>query len=303
MEEQNTINYTIETQELADLMMAKPESLTILWSAYASTKDDSAGIELFEKHHIPGSVYFSIFSIADNSTDLMAMLPEKDEFISQMKRLGVKKNNTIVIYDYEKILVSPRVSWMLRTYGAKDVRILNGCLKKWIDEGRELKRGKLEDPNDTAEEGYDYEFNPTMKINLRPMLKKIYSKQGTLFCSDFIVEEGNDDVQFFDSRGKEDFESGHPPEFISLPFTTILDNERSFKSAEDLRKIMDEYNISTEKETIISCRRGVTAWINEVAFLIAGVKSISIYDGSWSEYTRYGHPDFSVENWEDQYPA
>jgi thiosulfate/3-mercaptopyruvate sulfurtransferase len=189
----------------------------------------------------------------------MAMLPDKDEFISQMKRLGIKKNHTIVIYDYEKILVSPRISWMLRTYGAKDVRILNGCLKKWIDEGREIRRGELEDINDTADDGYNYEFNPTMKINLRPMLKKIYAKQGTSFCSHFIVEEGREDVQFFDSRGKEDFEMGHPPEFVSLPFITILDNESSFKSLEDLRKIMDEYNISTEKETIISCRRGVTA--------------------------------------------
>ena len=259
MEEQNATNLTIETQELSDLLQAKPEGISLLCSAYASTKDDSAGIELFEKQHIPGSVYFSIFSIADNTTDLMAMLPEKDEFISQMKRLGIKKNQTIVVYDYEKILVSPRVSWMLRAYGAKDVRILNGCLKKWIDEGRDVKRGKLVDPNDTSEEGYDYELNQAMRVNLRPMLKKIYAKQGTSFCSQFIVEEGKDNLQFFDSRGKSDFEEGHPPEFVSLPFTTILDNESSFKNAEDLRKVMDEYNISTEKETIISCRRGVTA--------------------------------------------
>jgi thiosulfate/3-mercaptopyruvate sulfurtransferase len=36
------------------------------------------------------------------------------------------------------MFTSPRAAWMLRYFGAKNVKILNGGLKKWVAEGRDF---------------------------------------------------------------------------------------------------------------------------------------------------------------------
>jgi thiosulfate/3-mercaptopyruvate sulfurtransferase len=35
----------------------------------------------------------------------------------------------------------PRAAWMLRYFGAYNVKILNGGMKKWIAEGKEIVLG------------------------------------------------------------------------------------------------------------------------------------------------------------------
>ena len=62
------------------------------------------------------------------------MLPSKDQFISHMKALKIRKTDKIVCYDDRGVFISPRTWWMLRVMGAKDVSVLNGGLPKWLEE-------------------------------------------------------------------------------------------------------------------------------------------------------------------------
>jgi thiosulfate/3-mercaptopyruvate sulfurtransferase len=48
-----------------------------------------------------------------------------------MKKLDVRKSDTIVVYDKSGMLSAPRAFWMLKSFGASDVRILNGTFSKW----------------------------------------------------------------------------------------------------------------------------------------------------------------------------
>jgi thiosulfate/3-mercaptopyruvate sulfurtransferase len=249
MESHNATSFTIETSELAELIESKPDNLSIICSTFIMNKDDKQGPDLFEEKHIPGSVYFCIVNIADKESGYLATLPSEEFFMKEMKRLGIKKDNIIVIYDHDKILASPRVSWMLRIHGSKNVRILNGGLKKWEDEGREIATGKFVDVNDTTDDGYDYEYIPSMKINLRPMLKKVYGK----------LEEGKDDILFFDSRDQAGYDKGHPLGFDCFHYKKILEDDRHFKSAEEIRKVVQEENVDLNKEIILSCGGGITA--------------------------------------------
>ena len=54
-----------------------------------------------------------------------------------MMKMGVKRTDTIVCYDRLNMYAAPRVSWMLRAFGAKNVFVMNGPFQKWVDEGRE----------------------------------------------------------------------------------------------------------------------------------------------------------------------
>lgn len=149
-----SIQYTIETDELADLMKSSPDSLSIIDASWHMNPNLPSPQESFSKAHIPGSVYFSISDIADLSTGLLATLPGQEQWVQECRRLGVKKSDTIVVYEQGKIFTGPRAAWMFRIYGAENVRILNGCLSKWVSEGRDVVTGDSKDVNDTSSDGY-----------------------------------------------------------------------------------------------------------------------------------------------------
>jgi thiosulfate/3-mercaptopyruvate sulfurtransferase len=48
-----------------------------------------------------------------------------------MQKLDISKNATIVVYDNMGIFTVARAAWMMKYFGATNVRILNGGMKKW----------------------------------------------------------------------------------------------------------------------------------------------------------------------------
>ena len=172
----------INTKKLGYLIKNNPENLKIVCSTWNMGKDALNPLDQFNEHHIKGSAYFCIERIADNSTGFLASWPSTDLFIKEMKRLGIKKNQTIVLYDHVNIFSVARAAAMLRAFGAKDVHILNGCLKKWIEEGRHTEAGPPEDVNDTSDEGYDYVLNEDYVDNYETTFKKVAAVESNSFC-------------------------------------------------------------------------------------------------------------------------
>ena len=70
------------------------------------------------------------------------MMPKVEDFIEHMKRLKIGKTDNIVCYDNIGIFSSPRVAFTLRHFGAERVRVLNGGMKKWLNEGRPTETGE-----------------------------------------------------------------------------------------------------------------------------------------------------------------
>ena len=75
--------------------------------------------------------------------------------------MGVPKDAQIIMYDVQGMYAVARAAWMFRYYGAKNVRILNGGLKKWIQEGRPTVSGQQE-----KNEGSDYSYAPENESQL-----------------------------------------------------------------------------------------------------------------------------------------
>jgi thiosulfate/3-mercaptopyruvate sulfurtransferase len=79
---------------------------------------------------------------------------------------------------------------------------------------------------------------------------------------------------------------GHIPTSLNLPFTELIDGNKLLKE-DKLKEKFDQLNLSN-KELIFSCGSGLTACIDALAANIAGYKSMSVYDGSWSEWGQPG---------------
>jgi len=69
------------------------------------------------------------------------MLPSNEQFSNEFKKMDVRKSDKIVVYDKSGMLSAPRAFWMLKSFGAQDVRILNGSFSKWQAEGRATTTG------------------------------------------------------------------------------------------------------------------------------------------------------------------
>src|SRR3954462_3176810 len=93
--------------------------------------------------HVPGAVFFDIEEIADKSTDLPHMLPGPDQFGDAVGKLGIAKDDTIVVYDSLGLMSVPRVWWTFRIFGTKTAFILDGGLPKWKAEKRPLEAGEV----------------------------------------------------------------------------------------------------------------------------------------------------------------
>ena len=100
-----------------------------------------------------------------------------------------------------------------------------------------------------------------------------------------------------DARSKERFEgkvqeprkglrSGSIKNSFCIPFNQCLNEDKTFKSKEDLKLIFETCvkNIK-EKNIVFSCGSGVTACVLALAYSLINDKyHPCIYDGSWAEY-------------------
>ena len=77
--------------------------------------------------------------------------------------------------------------------------------------------------------------------------------------------------------------SGHIPNSLNIPFNKVL-HDNQFKSDDELKLLFTEHGVDLDNPITLSCGSGVTACVLYMALEKAGARSISVYDGSWSEY-------------------
>jgi thiosulfate/3-mercaptopyruvate sulfurtransferase len=79
---------------------------------------------------------------------------------------------------------------------------------------------------------------------------------------------------------------GHIPGAKSIPWSTAVQQDGTFKSLEELRSIyVDQKGVDPAKDTIAYCRIGERSshtWF--VLKYLLGLKNVRNYDGSWTEY-------------------
>jgi thiosulfate/3-mercaptopyruvate sulfurtransferase len=171
---------------------------------------------------------------------------------------------------------------MLRTFGARDVHMLDGGLRAWMDAGL-----------------------PTESVAVQRSVAKFHAKLDEAAVNDFagIQKMIREHEQILDARSAGRFagtlpepragiRSGHMPGAVNLPFTEVAKDGR-LKTAEKLREIFLSKGLDLNEPVTTTCGSGVTAAVLAMALEIAGAKNIRLYDGSWAEYAQC--PDAVIE--------
>jgi thiosulfate/3-mercaptopyruvate sulfurtransferase len=260
----------VSTQWLADHL--GEADLTVVDSSWFMPSSGRSGASEFLEAHVPGARFLDIDEVSDHQNPAPHMLPSPEEFGAAMERLGIGRDDRIVVYDNSSTRNAARGWFMLRHFGARHVAILDGGLQKWVAEGRPTESGEPQ-PRHTRFEPEEY--------------------RGRVVTKQWILS--GLDVPLLDARGRGRFEGsepdprpgvapGHIPGARNLPFGSVYKEDGTFRPPEELQRLFGEAGIDATRPFVANCGSGVTACSLIFAAHLLGNESTQLYDGSWSEW-------------------
>ena len=98
---------------------------------------DSHLDEAYETGHVPGAVGWGLHT--DMEHPLRRDIPDLAQFEALMRRSGIERNTTVVLYGDGNNRSATWAFWVMKYYGHDDVRIMDGGRTKWVMEGRPVE--------------------------------------------------------------------------------------------------------------------------------------------------------------------
>ena len=237
------------------------------------------GFEEYKNNHIPNAIFFDLDNNSKKDTNLPHMLVEMNIWEKIVSKMGINKDDKIIIYDNSDVISSCRC-WFNFVYFGHDpklVHVLNGGLKKWMNEKRKITT------NFTNIQTSDYK-----SFEKKELVKNKYSIDQNIKNKKFVVIDARSRERFNGDipEPRKGLRSGNIKNSFCLPFDHCLNKNKTFKSKDELRIIFETCLKSVDKKDVVfSCGSGVTACVLALAYsLINGKYQPCIYDGSWAEY-------------------
>lgn len=234
----------------------------------------------YDAGHIPGAVGFNWQTQLQDQ--LRRDIISKEAFESLVGGAGISPDDTVVLYGDHNNWFAAYGFWLFKIYGHKIVRLMNGGRVKWLNEQDKPLVTEVPPVTPTA-----YEVTE-VHLNLRALLHQ-------------VLETQKRNWNLVDNRSPDEFSGkviappgmtetaqrgGHIPGAKSIPWDMAVNQDGTFKPADELRKIyLEQKGVDPKKYTITYCRIGERSshtWF--VVKYLLGLNNVKNYDGSWTEY-------------------
>ncbi|MBM4421402.1 MAG: sulfurtransferase [Chloroflexi bacterium] len=234
----------------------------------------------YAKGHVEGAV--GLDWRADLQQRPARDIPSRQELEALLGRHGVKEDTTILLYGDNNNWFAAFAFWVLKYYGHRDVRLVNGGRAKWVAENRPVTTAV---PSYPATQYKAKDGDRSLRALRDDVLKTLDKKSATLidvrspkeYSGELLAPENL--PQEGAQRG------GHIAGAQNVPWATAVAEDGRFKSADELKAIYEAKGVSPSKETIAYCRigeRSAHTWF-ALKYLL-GNDSVRNYDGSWTEW-------------------
>ena len=250
------------------------DGLSIVDASWYLPAQKRFGRAEFEAGHVPGAVFFDQDAVIDPTSSMPHALPSPATFAEAVGSLGIAASDTIIVYDGLGLFSAPRVWWMFRTFGARDVRILDGGLLAWKAESLPIEIGAVAPEPETFKTNFD-----RSAVYVLDEMKSAIDSRAIQVADARPADRFAGEVP----EPREGVRAGHMPGAINLPFMTLAQDGR-LKSADVLRETFEKAGIDPDQPVVTSCGSGVTAAVLNLALESLGNRATRLYDGSWTEW-------------------
>jgi len=231
---------------------------------------DARGKSSYQAGHVPGAIHVETgrwASAFGNGTD-------RAGWSKRIGNLGIDTDTPVAVYDASRNKDAARIWWILRYWGIKDVRLLNGGWDGWQAAG-----GKIE-TTDNAPRPRKAEPTPgSQRIATRSQLMLLLKagKAGQIvdtrsemeYCGEALTAKRN----------------GAIPGAKHLEWSATLDPKTGrFKSPAELAKLLEDAGIDPKKPSTTYCQSGGRASVMAFVLELMGGKPARNYYRSWAEW-------------------
>jgi thiosulfate/3-mercaptopyruvate sulfurtransferase len=232
----------------------------------------------YDGGHIPGAIKLDWKK--DLQDPIRRDFVNRQQFEALLSARGIGNDDKVVLYGGNNNWFAAYAYWYFKLYGHGDVKLLDGGRKKW-------------------------------ELDNRTLTTEMASRAATTYGAseqDLSIRAFRDDVvaaigvqNLVDVRSPDEYAGrllapahlpqeqaqrpGHVPTAISVPWSKAANEDGTFKSDDELRKIYAQAGLDDSKDTIAYCRIGERSshtWF--VLQELLGHARVKNYDGSWTEY-------------------
>ena len=259
----NASDLLITANELASLVSTP--NLRIIDCRWALT-DPPLGQTQFDAAHIPTAQYMPLEPAMSDPAGTRGRhpLPDKNHFAATLGAYGIDNESSIIAYDDGACTFACRFWWMMRWVGHTDVRVLDGGLHQWTEQGFETNT-EVEQPQKS-------------RFEVRSSLTKSCGPDDLLGGKHKMIDARSHD-RFMGQNETIDHTAGHIPGAVCYPFDGNQTADKQFIREPDRFEAFDP-----DESIVCYCGSGVSATHNIMALLLAGYPEPVLYPGSWSEW-------------------
>ena len=234
----------------------------------------------YEQGHIAGAVSFNWQSqLQDN---VVRDIVSRGEMEGLLSAAGISPDTTVILYGDNNNWFAAWAFWQLRYYGHADVRLMNGGRALWLAEDRPVT---TDAPGHAATQYSITAENSDLRALRDYVLQAVNSGShalvdvrspdefsGALNAPPNVPQEGSQ-------------RNGHIPGAANIPWGQAVNEDGTFKTADELSALYGGKGVDGSRETIAYCRIGERSshtWF--VLSQLLGYDNVRNYDGSWTEW-------------------
>jgi thiosulfate/3-mercaptopyruvate sulfurtransferase len=234
--------------------------------------------EDYKENHIENSINILAKSWITKKKEILNELISDDDLKDLIGDAGIRRDSIVVVVGSIgaplDLVSAARVAWTLMYAGVKDSAILNGGIEKWVKEGKPLTKTIVK----PKAKPFTPKFDKTVLVSNDYVLKNL----------DKAVIVDTRPPEFYTGEKKQTFveRAGHIKNAKSLSWGALLNEDKTYKSKDEIEKIMTPIIGTDKTKTIIFyCDTGMfaaPAWL--LAYNLLGYNNAKLYDGAAQEW-------------------
>jgi len=239
----------------------------------------------YDAAHIPGAVFADIGWLSDATAPFPHTLPDAGAFAQRVGALGIGSDDAVVVYDTSgQNFSAPRVWWMMRAFGHANVAVLDGGLRKWLAEGRDVTT----DVTAVRPATFTAQLDATRLRGIEAMRANLEARREQV-----VDARSPGRFEGAEAEPRAGVRGGHIPGSVNLHYATLVAADGTLRAPDALRALVDSAGLDLSRPIVASCGTGVTACALVLALDVLGMRDVAVFDGSWTEWG--SAPDTPVE--------